>query len=75
MILIFKEVDLWVVSGATPLKDVFPSLGTIEAAGCLILKGVPPYSIVGMPIKTLKYRFSSIEIIELKSNFYDLDKR
>jgi virginiamycin A acetyltransferase len=55
--------DVWIGHGAILLKDVNIGHGAIIAAGAIVTKDVPPYSIVGgNPARILKYRFSD-EII------------
>lgn len=52
------EDDVWIGSGATILKGVTVGTGSIVAAGALVTKDVPPYSIVGgVPAKVIKKRF------------------
>ena len=53
-------------------KEVHIGTGAIVAGGAVVVKDVPPYSIVGgVPAKILKYRFSEV-IIErlLKSKWW-----
>jgi acetyltransferase-like isoleucine patch superfamily enzyme len=55
--------DVWIGHGAIILKDVKIGHGAIIAAGAIVTKDVPPYSIVGgNPARILKFRFSD-EII------------
>lgn len=62
------EDDVWVGAGATILKGVTIGHGSIIAASALVLKDVPPYSIVcGVPGKVIKSRWSQ-EQIELHTN-------
>lgn len=50
--------DVWIGSKATILQDVNIGNGAIVAAGAVVTKDVPPYSIVaGVPAKVIKYRF------------------
>ena len=50
--------------------------GSIIAAGAVLTKSVPPYSIVGgVPAKVLKYRFSIDECLEHERKLYAVDKR
>ncbi|MBL0191339.1 MAG: acyltransferase [Saprospiraceae bacterium] len=61
------ENDVWVGTGAIILKGVTIGTGSIVAAGALVTKDVPPYSIVGgVPAKVLKQRFNNYELIEHK---------
>lgn len=63
-ICIVIEDDVWIGSGATILKGVTLGEGSIIAAGAIVNKNVPSYSIVGgIPAKVLKMRFTEQEII------------
>jgi len=58
--------DVWIGFGAAIMEGVKVGDGAIIAAGALVTKDVPPYSIVaGIPAKIIKYRFSSPEIDKL----------
>ena len=58
--------DVWIGYGATIMSGVTIGQGAIVAAGSLVTKDVPPYSIVGgVPAKVIKYRFSEDVISEL----------
>lgn len=51
------EDDVWIGHGATILKGVKIGKGAIVAAGAVVSKDVPPYSIVGgVPAKVIRYR-------------------
>ena len=59
------EGDNWIASNAIILKGVTVGKGAIVAAGAVVTKNVPPYSIVGgAPAKVLKMRFTAEEVIE-----------
>jgi maltose O-acetyltransferase len=65
---VYIETDVWVGACATILKGVRIGRGAIVAAGALVVKDVPPYSIVGgVPARVLKMRFSESEIAEHES--------
>ena len=75
------EKDVWVGHGAIIMHGVTLGEGCVISAGSIVLKDVPPYSIVtGNPAKRIKDRFDSIEenIYHSKSidgNYYkDIDK-
>ena len=54
--------DVWIGQGAIILGGVKVGDGSIIAAGAVVTKNVPPYSIVGgNPARELKKRFTSIE--------------
>lgn len=53
------EGDNWVGANATILKGVTIGQGSIIAAGAVVTRDVPPFSIVGgVPAKVIKMRFS-----------------
>lgn len=57
------EGDNWIGMNTTILKGVTVGRGCIIAAGAVVVKSTPPYSIVGgVPAKVLKMRFSESEI-------------
>ena len=58
------EGDNWIGMNSTILKGVTIGRGCIVAAGAVVNKSTPPYSIVGgVPAKVLKMRFSDEGII------------
>ena len=68
--------DVWIGSNATILQGVHVGDGAVIAAGAVVTKDVPAFSIVGgVPAKVIKYRFDA-ETIELllKLNWWDKDK-
>lgn len=70
------EDDVWVGTGAIILKGVRIGRGSIVAAGALVLRDVPPYSIVGgVPAKVLKVRWSREEIIRHEAVLYTAEQR
>lgn len=70
------EDDVWVGAGAIILKGVTIGRGSIIAAGALVIRNVPPYSIIGgMPAKRLKVRWSCEEIISHEAKLYAPEKR
>jgi virginiamycin A acetyltransferase len=67
--------DVWIGHGAIILSGVTIHQGAIVAAGSVVTKDVPPYTIVGgNPARIIKYRFEN-EVIEklLKVDFSKLD--
>lgn len=59
------EGDNWIGMNVTILKGVTIGHGCIVAAGAVVTKSMPPYTIVGgVPAKVLKMRFSEEEIKE-----------
>jgi virginiamycin A acetyltransferase len=63
------EDEVWIGYRATILPGVRIGKGAIVAAGSVVTKDAPPYSVIGgNPAKIIKYRFSS-EICDSLSNF------
>lgn len=57
------EGDNWIGMNVTILKGVTIGFGSVVAAGSVVNKSIPRYSIVGgVPAKVLKMRFSDEEI-------------
>lgn len=60
------EDDVWIGFGCTILDGVTLRRGTVVAAGAVVVKDTPPYSIVGgIPAKVIKYRFDQNTIKNL----------
>ena len=59
------EDDVWLGANSTILKDVTVGRGSVVAAGALVTKSCPPYSIIGgAPARILKSRFTPEQIKE-----------
>lgn len=57
------EDDVWVGANATILKGVTIGRGSVVAAGAVVTKSFPPYSIIGgVPAKLISQRFTPEEI-------------
>lgn len=70
------EEDVWVGTGAIILKGVKISRGSIIAAGAVVTKNVPPYSIFGgVPAKLLKFRWGIDEILKHEGHLYNENDR
>lgn len=67
--------DVWVGENVIIIGGISIGDGAIIAAGAVVSKDVPPYSIVGgVPAKIIKYRFEKEEIeFLLKFKWWDLD--
>lgn len=70
------EDDVWCGANITILKGVTIGRGCVVAAGAVITKSCPPYSIIGgVPAKVLRYRFTVEEAMEHERQLYSEDKR
>jgi virginiamycin A acetyltransferase len=66
--------DVWIGVNATILQGVKVGDGAVIAAGSVVVKDVPPYTIVaGVPAKVIKRRFDEDQIAYLQSlRWWDL---
>lgn len=70
------EDDVWAGANITILKGVTIGRGSVIAAGAVVTKSCPPYSIIGgIPAKVLKFRFSIDEILQHEEKLYPVNKR
>ena len=70
------EDDVWCGANVTILKGVTIGRGSVVAAGAVVTKSCPPYSIVGgVPAKILKYRFTVEECLLHEKTLYPLSQR
>lgn len=68
------EGDNWIGMNSTILKGVTIGKGAVIAAGSIVNKDIPPYSVVGgVPAKILKYRFTENEIKIHEEKLKELD--
>ncbi len=73
---IIVEDDVWIGNHVIILSGVRIGKGAIVAAGAVVSKDVPPYSIVGgVPAKVIRFRFPNEIIMELlKFDYSKCDK-
>ena len=74
---IIVEDDVWIGTRVTILSGVRIGRGAVISAGSLVVKDVPPYTIVGgVPAKVLKRRFEDPVVNKLlKIDFSKIDDR
>jgi acetyltransferase-like isoleucine patch superfamily enzyme len=67
--------DVWLGANVIVMDGVSIADGVIIAAGSVVVKDIPPYTIVGgVPAKIIKYRFELDEIeMLLQSKWWDKD--
>lgn len=62
---IIIDQDVWIAANVTILKGVHIGRGAILASGAVVIKDVPPYSIVGgNPARLLKFKWNVDEILK-----------
>ena len=70
------EGDSWFGINVTILAGVTIGRGSIIAAGAIVTKSMPPYSIIcGVPAKVIKFRFTIDEVLEHERKLYPENKR
>lgn len=70
------EDDIWIGANVTILMGVTIGRGSVVAAGAVVNKSCPPYSIIGgVPAKVLKFRFNVDQIIDHEKQLYPADMR
>lgn len=70
------EEDVWIGCNVTLLSGVNIGRGAIIAAGAVVNKNVPPYSIVGgVPAKFIKFKWTIEQILEHERILYSESER
>ena len=70
------EEDVWLGVNVTLLSGVTVGRGSIVAAGAVVSKDVPPYSIVGgVPAKFIKFKWNIDQILEHEAKLYPEEER
>lgn len=73
---IIIENDVWIGTNVTLLPGAHIGRGAIIAAGTIVTKEVPPYTITaGIPNKVIKFKYSIDEIIEHEKLLYSKEER
>lgn len=70
------EKDVWIGSNVTILSGVHVGRGSTIAAGAVVNKDVPPYSVVGgVPAKVIKFYMNISDVIEHENKLYPEEER
>jgi acetyltransferase-like isoleucine patch superfamily enzyme len=70
------EDDVWIGARAIILRGVTVGRGSIIAAGAIVKRNVPPYSVVaGVPAKVIKFRWNVDTILEHEQRLYSAESR
>lgn len=70
------EEDVWIGCNVTLLSGVNIGRGSIVAAGAVVTKSFPPYSIIGgVPAKLIKFKWTIDQILEHEAKLYPEQER
>lgn len=70
------ESDVWIGCNVTLLSGIIIGRGSTIAAGAVVTKSMPPYSLIGgIPAKVIKLKWTVDEIIEHEKTLYCEDQR
>lgn len=70
------EEDVWMGVNVTLLSGVTVGRGSIVAAGAVVTKDVPPYSIVGgVPARFIKFKWNIDQILKHESILYSTEEQ
>lgn len=70
------EEDVWIGMNVILLNGVVVRRGTTIAAGAVVTKSTPPYSVMGgVPAKHIKFYWNIDQIIEHEKSLYPEDER
>ena len=70
------EKDVWIGANVTILENVHVGRGSTIAAGAVVNKDVPPYSIVGgVPARVIKFYWTIDQILEHEAKLYPENER
>ena len=73
---IVVDEDVWIGARVTLCAGCHINRGAIIAAGAVVTKDIPPYSVCGgVPAKFIKFKWSMEEIIEHEAKLYSEHER
>lgn len=73
---IIVEEDVWIGARVTLCAGSHINRGSIIAAGAVVTKELPPYSVCGgIPARYIKYKWSIDEILEHEAKLYPEEER
>lgn len=70
------ESDVWIGCNVTLLSGVHIGRGAIIAAGAVVSKDIPPYSVAGgVPARVIKFKWTIEQILQHESILYPEEER